>query len=228
MSALTKIMTGAAGLAALAGVAMPAAAQYGYPGYGSQYGYGQNSGLGVVGAIIGALGGNYGQYRYGNYGYGQTNDRSSVDQCTATVQQRLSNYGARNYGYGNYGYGNTGYGNNGYGNNGYNGYNNNSGAQIAGITRIEHRNNGVTKIYGVAMTTGAYSGYNRGYNNGYNQGYGNGYNQGYGQGYGNVAANPDLSFDCKIDRYGRLIDVNINRMSRYDQGNYYYANRQGY
>lgn len=227
MSALTKIMTGAAGLAALAGVATPAAAQYGYPGYGSQYGYpgygsqygyGQNPG-GVVGAIIGALGGNYGQYRYGNYGYGQTNERSSVDQCTATVQQRLSNYGARNYGYGNNAYG-------------YNNNNNSGGAQIAGITRIEHRNNGVTKIYGVAMTNAAYSGYNRGYNNGYNQGNGNGYNQGYGngynQGYGNVASNPDLSFDCKIDRYGRLVDVNINRMSRYDQGNYYYGNRQGY
>ena len=216
MSALTKIMTGAAGVAALAGVATPAAAQYGYPGYGSQYGYDQNTG-GVVGAIIGALGGNYGQYRYGNYGYGQTNERSSVDQCTGAVQQRLSNYGARNYGYGN---------------NAYNGYNNNGGAQIAGITRIEHRNNGVTKIYGVAMTNAAYSGYNRGYNNGYNQGNGNGYNQGYGngynQGYGNVASNPDLSFDCKIDRYGRLVDVNINRMSRYDQGNYYYGNRQGY
>lgn len=226
MSALTKIMSGAAGLAALAGVSTPAAAQYGYPSYGSQYGYGNNNGLGVVGAIIGALGGSYGQYRYGNYGYGQTNEHSAVNQCTGVVQSRLSNYGARSYGYGNNGYGN------GYGNNGYNSYNNNAGAQIAGITRIEHRGNGTTKVYGVAMSNAAYSGYNQGYgNNGYNQGYGyaQGYgNNGYNQGYGNGSASPDLSFYCKVDRYGRVVDVNVNRMSRYNQGDYYYGYRPGY
>ena len=63
MSVTTKLLTGAAGLAALVGFATPAAAQY-YPGYG----YGNNNN--VVGAIIGQVLG-YGQYPYGNYGYNQ-------------------------------------------------------------------------------------------------------------------------------------------------------------
>ena len=62
MSALVKVLTGAAGLAAVVGFASPAAAQY-YPGYG------YNNGGGVVGAIVNSvLGG--GQYGYGQYGYG--------------------------------------------------------------------------------------------------------------------------------------------------------------
>jgi hypothetical protein len=66
MTMFTKIMAGAAGLAAFA--AAPAAAQYGY----SQYGYAQP---------------------YGNaYGYNRNNmTQIAVQQCTAAVQSRLGN-----------------------------------------------------------------------------------------------------------------------------------------
>ena len=92
MSVLRKLLTGAAGLAAIAGFASPAAAQY-YPNYG----YGYNNG--VVGAIVNSvLGGGY-----GNYG---GNDRYAVDQCSRAVEARL---GGGYRGYGGYGY-NNGYG----------------------------------------------------------------------------------------------------------------------
>jgi hypothetical protein len=94
MSVLVKLLTGVAGLAAVAGVASPAAAQY-YPNYG----YGYNNGGGVVGAIVNSVVGN----GYGNYG---GNDRFAVDQCSRAVEARLGGgYG----GYGGYGY-NNGYG----------------------------------------------------------------------------------------------------------------------
>ena len=94
MSVLVKLLTGAAGLAAVAGVASPAAAQY-YPNYG----YGYNNGGGVVGAIVNSVVGN----GYGNYG---GNDRFAVDQCSRAVEARL---GGGYRGYGGYGY-NNGYG----------------------------------------------------------------------------------------------------------------------
>jgi hypothetical protein len=113
MSVLVKLLTGAAGLAAVAGFASPAAAQY-YPNYG------YNNGGGVVGAIVNSVIGG-GQYGYGNqYGYGQGNDRLAVDQCSRAVQARLGG------GYGGYGY------NNGYG-----------GGRVVGITRVERKNSGV-------------------------------------------------------------------------------------
>jgi len=203
MSALSKILIGGAGVAALVGAAAPAAAQY----YPSPYG---NNG-GVVGAIINAIGG-YGQYPYGNYGYGRTNDNYAVSMCTRAVEARLnqSSYGYRSqsYGYGQpYGYGGQGYGQPyGYGGQAYGSpY---GGARIAGITRIERRSNGRLKIYGVAMSNGG-------------AGYGN---QPYGYGYQN-AARPDLKFNCKIDGYGRITDVDIDRMA-YNQNDYYYGYRR--
>jgi deoxyribodipyrimidine photo-lyase len=66
-----------AGLAAVAGFATPAAAQY-YPGYG------YNNNGGVVGAIINGVIGS-GQYGYGNYG---GNDRYAVAQCSRAVEAR--------------------------------------------------------------------------------------------------------------------------------------------
>ena len=93
MSVLVKVLTGAAGLAAVVGFASPAAAQY-YPGYG----YGYNNGGGVVGAIVNSvLGG--GQYGYGNrYGYNQ-NTQYAASQCSGAVQARLGG----GYGYNSYG-----------------------------------------------------------------------------------------------------------------------------
>lgn len=70
MRMITKILTGAAGVAAIA-AATPAAAQYySYPSY-SQYGYAQPYG--------------YAQ----QYGYMNTN--VAAQQCTAAVQSRLYN-----------------------------------------------------------------------------------------------------------------------------------------
>lgn len=91
MSALKKLLVGAAGLAAVLGAASPAAAQ-GYPGYPG-----------------------YGRYQYGNFGFGQTYGYGprrvpanlAVDQCARAVEARLG--GGYNRGYGN-GYGDRGYG----------------------------------------------------------------------------------------------------------------------
>ena len=147
MSALTKILTGAAGLAAVVGFASPASAQY-YPSYPNQgYGY-PNQGGNVVGQILqGVLGGGYGQYPYGNYGYGQVNQRQAVSQCAAAVEQRLNyrgGYGGYNqYGYGNQGYG--GYNQYGYGNQAY------AGGRVQGITKVERKSYGV-KVFGVASS----------------------------------------------------------------------------
>src|SRR4030095_3977809 len=106
MSAKMYLLAGAAGLAALVGVASPAAGQY--PGYGYGYGYGNtNTVNGILGQILG-----YGRYPYANYGYNQYGNQSAaIDQCARAVEARL------NGGNGYYGYGNQGYG-------GYGGYNN--------------------------------------------------------------------------------------------------------
>ena len=190
MSVTTKLLTGAAGLAALVGFATPAAAQY-YPGYG---GYNNNSG--IVGAIINSVTG-YGRYPYGNYGYSQYgnqygsqygyNQNMAVDQCARAVEARL------NGGNGYYGYGNVPYGG------GYNGYGYNqgyAGGRVQGITKIDRKSYGL-KVHGVAS-----SGY-RGY-----QGYGR---QGYGNyGYG---AGADLSWNCEVRYDGRIRDIDVNRRS---------------
>jgi len=201
MSAKIKLLAGATGLAALVGVASPAAAQY--PGYG--YGYGNNNN--PVGQIVGQILG-YGRYPYGNYGYNQYSNQSSVvDQCARAVEARLGGYRGGYYGYGNVpyggGYGNQyggGYGNpygGGYGNQyGYNqGYNQGyGGSRVQGITRVERKSYGL-KVYGVAS-----SGY-RGY-----EGYGR---SGYGNyGYG---AGADLSFNCEVRYDGQIRDINIKR-----------------
>ena len=167
MSNLVKLMTGIAGLAAVAGFATPAAAQY-YPGYGYNNG-------GVVGAIInGVIGGGQYGYGYGNYG---GYDRFAVDQCSRAVEARLGG------GYGNYG----AYGRN-YGGYGYNSYG--AGGRVVGITRVERRNSGV-RVRGVA-TSGS----------------------GYG-GYGN-----NLTFSCKVDYRGRIVDLDFNRQN-YGYNGYY-------
>ena len=195
MSAKTKFLTGAAGLAALVGFAAPAAAQY-YPT--PNYGYGNNNNS-VLGAIINSVTG-YGRYPYGNSGYSQYgnqyggqygyNQNMMVDQCARAVEARLNGNGNRNgyYGYGNMPYGNQ-YGGYGY-NNGY------AGGRVQGITRVERKSYGL-KVNGVAS-----SGYN-GYDGYGRRGYGNyGYNAG-----------ADLSFKCEVRADGRIRDIDIDRRS---------------
>ncbi len=220
MSAKTMILTGAAGLATLVGMATPAAAQY-YPQYPQQtypqqtypgYGYGNNPVGQIVGQILG-----YGRYPYGNYGYNQYGNQSAaIDQCARAVDARLNGYRGGYYGYGNVPYGGQ-YGGGQYGNpygNPYGGqyggqygsqygYGNQYGAggRVQGITRVERRDYGL-KVWGVAS-----SGY-RGY-----EGYGRG---GYGSyGYG---AGADLSFDCEVRYDGRIRDIDIKRRTAYWRG----------
>lgn len=215
MSAIKKLLVGSAGVAALIGVASPVAAQY-YPGYGYGGGYGyQNSTPGgvvaqVINGVIAAT--QYGGYQYGNYGYGQSYRYGSqtipaqvaINQCAGAVEARLNGGGAYNSGYGNgYGYG-GGYGG-GYGNVG-------GGGRVSGITNIEARSNGALRVHGVISTMANYGG---GYGNqgGYGGGYyGGGYGGGYnGSGYGA----PSLSFTCKVDYSGRVIDLQIDRYRGY-------------
>jgi hypothetical protein len=191
-----KILTGAAGLAMVAGLSAPAAAQQPYP-----YGY-PNSGNTVGQVINQVLGGG----AYGQYGQGQ--DRVAVDQCAraavARVNQQRGGYGGYNQGY-QQGYGNQPYGNQGYG------YNNGGIARVVGITKVERKSSGI-KVFGVIAS-------GRGYGGGYGQqGYGGQPygNQPYGnQGYGNQGYNgqvvADLRFDCKVDYRGYVTDVDINR-----------------
>lgn len=194
MSAKTKILTGAAGLAALVGMAAPAAAQYypPQPGYGYGYGY-QNGGDSILGAIGRAFG--YGRYPYGNYGYDNYSNQSmAVDQCARAVESRLNGYNGY-YGYGN---GQGGYGNYGYNRNDYQRY---GGGRVLGITRVERKSYGL-HVYGVASSGyRGYEGYNR-------RGYGT---YGYDQG-------ADLSFDCKVQYSGRVRQVDINRRNAYWRG----------
>lgn len=147
MSIFSKVLAGTAGIAALIGLAGPAAAQYypnyGYQGYGyNNNGYGNNVGNAVGQAINGVLGAlRYGQYPYGNYGYGNNAygnngygyaNNDAVDRCTRAVEGRL-NY-QNGYGYG-------------------------SGGRVTGITRIDPRGNGGLRVWGVAST---YTGYGYG------------------------------------------------------------------
>ncbi|HEY1143320.1 MAG TPA: hypothetical protein VGE68_04730 [Sphingomicrobium sp.] len=77
MTIMTKMMAGAATVAALA-TAAPAAAQYYSPRYANPYGYSQ------------PYGNAYGYY--GNsYGYNANATNMAAQQCTAAVQSRLNN-----------------------------------------------------------------------------------------------------------------------------------------
>jgi hypothetical protein len=75
MTIMTKLLAGAAGLAAIAATA-PASAQYAQRGYTQPYGYGSQYG--------------YGNQAYGNQAYGM-NTSVATQQCTAAVQSRLYN-----------------------------------------------------------------------------------------------------------------------------------------
>ena len=216
MKIFASILAGTAGLAMIAGGSAPAAAQgLPYADYNSGY---PNSG-GVVGAVIeSVLGGG----RYGAFGQGA--DRVAVDQCARAAEIRV-NRDSQDIAYRAYGQrpDNRGYG---YGNN----YRPAS-ARVLGITNVQQRGYGGVRVYGVmdsgrGYAHGTYGNYGQpgygygqpGYGQpGYGQpGYGQpGYGQpGYGQpahGYANAAQVGDLRFDCRVDRGGRVTDVNINR-----------------
>lgn len=218
MTIFTKILAGSAGVAMLAGMAAPAAAQYNpYPNQYPSQGYGQG---GVVGQIINNV---LGQGRYGAYGQGP--DRIGVDQCARAAEARVSG----DLSAGRYGAYNQGYHDNRYSNGGYN--NAAINARVVGITQVERRNNGL-RVRGV-IDTGM--GYNQGYDprygqQGYDPRYGQQgydpryadprYNPGYGQpGYGNRAygydaQRADLRFDCRVDYRGRVLSLEIKRNYR--------------
>ena len=200
MKAFTKILAGGVGLAALA-AATPAAAQY-YPPYGGypSGGYGQG---GIVGTILDSI--------LGGRSYA-SNERYAVEQCVRAVEYRINTRGLDNEGgrYRQYGYGY------GYNNNYGGGY---MGARVTSVTNVQRRSNGGIKVYGYATTSGAggYGGYgNQGYGGygGYgNPGYGGYGTPGYGGGYGayGYQAQADARFDCSIDRYGRITDIDAKR-----------------
>jgi hypothetical protein len=142
MSAMTRIAKIMAAAVLAGGLAAPAAAQVyvqpypqtyppgyypgqpygGYPGYGGNYGYGNQ---GIIGSIIDGLIGN----RY------QVNDRQAVRQCAyAAVQRAESQY--RPYFNGMpYAY------------QGYNGY-----VRVTAITDVQRRNNGLVRVRGLLDT----------------------------------------------------------------------------
>ena len=188
MKAVSKILLGGAAVAAMTAAA-PAAAQYGYPGYGGAYpGYGYgNQGGGVIGSILNQI--------LGGRSYGQ-NERYAVEQCVRAVEYRINTRGLDNEGgrYRQYGYG-YGY------NNGY--ANNYQGARVVSVNQVSRRSDGGLKVYGYASTGMPTRGGNYGYN-------GYGYdNYGYGQyGYQQQA---DARFNCSIDRYGRIRDIDAER-----------------
>jgi hypothetical protein len=152
---------------------------------------------GAVGlaALIGTATPASAQY-YQNYGspYGgyQNNYGANVGQA---VGQAINGVlGAMQYG--QYPYGNYGYNQNYYGTNAndavgrcsgavearLNGYGGYGQGRVTGIRNIEPRKNGALRVFGFASS---YSGY------------------GYGQ--------PNLAWSCKIDRYGRVTDVDLDR-----------------
>ena len=197
MSAFRKILVGTAGLAAVVAAASPAAAQY-YPGNGYNNGYNNgysngynNPGQAVGNVINGVIAATqYGGYQYGNYGYGQTYRYGGMTIPANVAVDQCARAIAQN-GRGGYGDYNGTY-SGGYGSSW------NGGGQVTGITNIEARNNGALRVHGVASTNGGgYGGYNGG---------------GYGA--------PNVSFTCKVDYSGRVIDLSFDRL----RGNYGYNN----
>jgi hypothetical protein len=135
-------------------------------------------------------------------------------------------YGNPGYGYGNpgYGYGNPGYGGIGQGGYGYNNqqalvgqcvsavqarlqggygaygygspYGGYAGGRVLGVSRVEPRSDGGATVHGVA-SSGRYAG------------------------YGYQAQSPDLTWRCRTDFRGVVVDVDVNAAQpAYGYGNY--------
>ena len=204
MTAISKILAGGIGLAALAAAA-PAAAQY-YPqqspyGYG-QGGYGQGSyGRGGLGAIIESILGR-------NRNAHGVDQRVLVERCIAAVNNRIERrYGARYrtpYGYGG----------------GYSGAN----ARVVGITNIDPDRREL-QVRGIA-TAGGYAAapyggqYGAPYGGQHGGQYGGQYGAPYGQAYGYGQPQGELKFRCDIDYRGRVRDIDIERNRNYTNNRY--------
>lgn len=172
----TLLGTGAA-IAAIAAAA-PASAQYYNYGYSQPtyryaqptYRYNQTYG--------------YNQYGYNQYGYAQpyaANTGMATQQCTAAVQNRLANRAGIGSILGAILGANT-------------------TGQVVAITQVEPRNNGTTRVRGLA-SSGRYAMNNYGR-------YGEGAYGALGYGYQNGA---DLSFRCDVDYRGYVRNIDINR-----------------
>ncbi|MEQ7873446.1 hypothetical protein ABDK56_05510 [Sphingomonas sp. ASV193] len=165
----------------IAGAATVAVAAPAAAQYYPGYGYGYNNGGNVVGQIINSVLG-YGQYPYGNYGYGQPMYMNSQAAINQCARAAEQRLGG---GYGGYG----GYGS--YGAYGYAG----GQARVLGITSVQIRSGNALRIHGVASSGRSYA---RPF------GYGSyGYNSNYGV--------PDVGFTCKVDGYGRIVDLGFDR-----------------
>ena len=196
MTNMFKLLVGGA---AIAGFAVPAAAQYypqqaypqyypqqsySQPGYAypqqgySQPGYGQDTG---IAGIISQLLGNGNRY--------SVSDRTAVTQCATAAQAKAStDYRPNGYGY-DQGY-REGYGQD-------RAYNQGRAApRVTGITNVQRRGNGL-RVSGV-MSSGMASAYG-------NQRYGQGYNTAY------AAAASDLTFRCNVDSRGAVTGLRVDR-----------------
>jgi hypothetical protein len=132
MKAVAKIMTGAAGVAALVGMAAPAAAQY--PGY--YPGYNTN----VVGQVLNTILNPYGQAYAQPYAQ-QVSPQTAVNRCATAVHTNLvQRYSA---GYNPYA---------------YNGYAQSS-ARVLQVTGVEPRSSMTIRVRGIA-TSGRAAAYN--------------------------------------------------------------------
>jgi hypothetical protein len=122
MTIMTKLLAGAAGLAAIVATA-PASAQYAQRGYTQPYGYGSQYGYGNQG---------YGNQAYGNQAYGM-NTAVVTQQCTAAVQSRLYNRNSIGGILGAVLGANT-------------------TGRVVGVTAIQPRGNGLIRVSGVASS----------------------------------------------------------------------------
>lgn len=122
MTIMTKLLAGAAGLAAIAATA-PVSAQYAPYGYSqpynaNPYGYGSQNG--------------YGNQAYGNQAYGM-NTSVVTQQCTAAVQSRLYNRNSIGGILGAV-------------------LGSNTTGRVVGVTAVQPRGNGLIRVSGVASS----------------------------------------------------------------------------
>ena len=190
MRIMTKMLAGAAGIAAIAASA-PAAAQYYQSNpyasqyqsspYASQYGYSGYNGYnnGYTGYSNGYTGYNRG---YAAPAYG-ANAAAAQQQCTAAVQSRLYNRTSIGSILGS-----------------MVGLNTNTSGRVLSVTQVAPRGNGQLRIRGLA-SSGRYA------SNGYSP-YGVGAYGALGYGYNNAA---DLSWRCDVTPAGYVTSVHISR-----------------